>query len=217
MSYFRELPNLEFENFLESSTGSQDYILMKNIFIRGKLRDDLQNVFTIFNKYEIEDDERPDQVADELYGDPFLDWVVLITANIINFQNQWPLTQQQLYDYVENKYGVEKINATKYYKTREIRRKSDNTLILPADLRVGKDFSIPDPDTIGNILYPATGVTNYEWETSLNDDKRLIYVLRPEYLQQFIKDMRDISKYGFNSEFIDNRTIRVTNSKVLSP
>jgi len=217
MSYFRELPNLEFENFLESSTGSQDYILMKNIFIRGKLRDDLQNVFTIFNKYEIEDDERPDQVADELYGDPFLDWVVLITANIINFQNQWPLTQQQLYDYVENKYGVAKINATKYYKTREIRRKSDNTLILPADLRVGKDFSIPDPDTIGNILYPATGVTNYEWETSLNDDKRLIYVLRPEYLQQFIKDMRDISKYGFNSEFIDNRTIRVTNSKVLSP
>ena len=217
MSYFRELPNLEFENFLESSTGSQDYILMKNIFIRGKLRDDLQNVFTIFNKYEIEDDERPDQVADELYGDPFLDWVVLITANIINFQNQWPLTQQQLYDYVENKYGVAKINATKYYKTREIRRKSDNTLILPADLRVGKDFSIPDPDTIGNILYPATGVTNYEWETSLNDDKRLIYVLRPEYLQQFIKDRRDISKYGFNSEFIDNRTIRVTNSKVLSP
>ena len=42
MSYFRELPNVEFENFLENSTGSQDYILLKNIFIRGKLRDDLQ-------------------------------------------------------------------------------------------------------------------------------------------------------------------------------
>ena len=61
-----------------------------------------------------------------------LDWVVLITANIINFQNQWPLTNQQLYDYVENKYGVDKMNATKYYKTKEIRRKRDNTLILPA-------------------------------------------------------------------------------------
>ena len=217
MSYFRELPNLEFENFLENSTGSQDYILLKNIFIRGKLRDDLQNVFTIFNKYEIEDDQRPDQVADELYGDPFLDWVVLVTANIINFQNQWPLTSQQLYDYVENKYGVDKMNATKYYKTKEVRRKRDNTLILPADLKVGKNFSIPDPDVIGNLIYPATGVTNYEWETNLNDQKRLIYVLRTEYLQQFIKDMRDISQYGFNSEFIDNKTIRVTNSKVLSP
>jgi hypothetical protein len=217
MSYFRELPNVEFENFLENSTGSQDYILLKNIFIRGKLRDDLQNVFTIFNKYEIEDDERPDQIADDLYGDPFLDWVVLVTANIINFQNQWPLTNQQLYDYVENKYGVEKMNATKYYKTKEIRRKSDNTLILPADLTVGKDFSIPDPDVYGNIIYPATGVSNYQYETELNDAKRLIYVLRPEYLQQFVKDMRDISKYGFNSEFVDNKTIRVTNSKVLSP
>lgn len=217
MSYFRELPNVEFENFLENSTGSDDYILLKNIFIRGKLRDDLQNVFTIFNKYEIEDDERPDQVADELYGDPFLDWVVLITANIINFQNQWPLTNQQLYDYVENKYGVEKMNATKYYKTKEIRRKSDNTLILPGDLTVDKNFSIPDPDVYGNRIYPATGVSNYQYETELNDQKRLIYVLRPEYLQQFVRDMRDISRYGFNSEFVDNKTIRVTNSKVLSP
>lgn len=217
MSYFRELPNVEFENFLENSTGSDDYILLKNIFIRGKLRDDLQNVFTIFNKYEIEDDERPDQVADELYGDPFLDWVVLITANIINFQNQWPLTNQQLYDYVENKYGVDKMNATKYYKTKEIRRKRDNTLILPGELTVGKNFSIPDPDVYGNIIYPATGVSNYQYETELNDAKRLIYVLRPEYLQQFIRDMRDISRYGFNSEFVDNKTIRVTNSKVLSP
>lgn len=217
MSYFRELPNLEFENFLETSTGSQDYLLLKNIFIRGKLRDDLQNIFTVFNKYEIEDDERPDQVAEELYGDEFLDWVVLITANIINFQDQWPLTQQQLYDYVENKYGVEKMNATKYYKTKEVRRKRDNTLILAGGFTVDKNFSIPDPDVYGNILYPATGVTNYEWETEKNDKKRLIYVLRPEYLQQFIKDMRDISQYGFNSEFIDNKTIRVTNSKVLSP
>ena len=217
MSYFRELPNVEFENFLENSTGSDDYILLKNIFIRGKLRDDLQNVFTIFNKYEIEDDERPDQVADELYGDPFLDWVVLITANIINFQNQWPLTNQQLYDYVENKYGVDKMNATKYYKTKEIRRKSDNTLILPGDLTVDKNFSIPDPDVYGNRIYPATGVSNYQYETELNDAKRLIYVLRPEYLQQFVRDMRDISRYGFNSEFVDNKTIRVTNSKVLSP
>ena len=88
---------------------------------------------------------------------------------------------------------------------------------MPPDLTVDKTFSIPDPDTVGNILYPATGVTNYEWETEKNDKKRLIYVLRPEYLQQFIKDMRDISQYGFNSEFVDNKTIRVTNSKVLSP
>ena len=50
MTYFRELPNIEYQNFLASSSGSQDYILMKNIFIRGKLRDDLQNVFTIFNR-----------------------------------------------------------------------------------------------------------------------------------------------------------------------
>lgn len=216
MGYFRELPNVEYQNFLSNSTGSQDYILMKNIFIRGKLRDDLQNVFTIFDKYIIKGDERPDQIAEELYGDPQLDWVVLIIAEIINFQNDYPLSAQQLWEYVTNKYGEKNINGIHHYETKEVRDQF-NRLIMPAGLQVDQNFTIPDPDFPTDILNPTTGVTNFEYEGRINDDKREIFVLKPGYVGQFIKDMRDISRYGFNSEFVDSKTIRVANTKNQAP
>ena len=216
MSYFRQLPNVQYQNFLSDSTGSQDYILMKNIFIRGKLRDDLQNVFTIFNKYVIQGDERPDQIAEELYGDPELDWVVLIIAEIITFQNDYPLTSQQLWEYVTEKYGEEGANDVRFYETKEV-RDGFNRLILPAGKQVDRNFTIPNPDFPTATLNPTTGVSNWTYETRKNDAKREIYVLKNEYVGQFLKDMRDISTYGFNSEFVDEKTIRTENTKNQSP
>ena len=212
MTYFRELPNVEYQNFLANKSGSKDYILMKNIFIRGKLRDDLQNVFTLFNKYVISENERPDQIAFKEYGNPGLDWVVLVTANIINFQNDYPLTSQQLWKYVNDKYGPENVNAVRYYITKEV--KDDNgRLILPGKLIVDQDFTIPDPDFPGSArLNPTVGVTNWEYENNINDEKKTIYILKPSYINQFLIDMQDIATYGFNSEFIDATTIRVSNS-----
>lgn len=216
MTYFRELPNVEYQNFLKESNGSQNYILMKNIFIRGKLRNDLQNTLTIFDKYVISDGERPDNIADKLYGDPGYDWVVLIVAEIKNLQNDYPLSSNQLYEYVAAKYGEENVNAIKMYQTREIRDRF-NRLILPAGITVDKNYTIPDPDEPGDIIFPAISVTNIEYEGRINDEKRNIYVLKPGLLNTFVRDMRDISKYGFNSEFIDEKTIRVANTKTKSP
>lgn len=216
MSYFRELPNVEYENFLDDSTGSQSYILMKNIFVRGKLRDDLQNVFTIFNKYIISGDERPDQIAEKLYGTTDLDWVILTVANIINYQNEYPLSSQQLYDYTNKKYGPENINKVNYYQTREV-KDSLNRLILPAGLQVNKEFTIPDPNNPLAVINPTVGVSNFEYESSKNDAKREIYVLKPEYIGQFLNDMEDISTYGFNSEFVNEKTIRTENTRNLNP
>ena len=103
MGYFRELPDLEYQNFISNSISSQSYVKVKNLFRRNKLRDDLQNVFTIFNKYEIMEGARPDTVAEEIYGDDQLDWVVLLTAGIINVRDEWPLSDREIYDFVESK------------------------------------------------------------------------------------------------------------------
>ncbi len=91
MSYFRELPDVDYQSFLSDSISSQSYVRVKNLFRRVKLRDDLQNVFTLFNKYEIQEGERPDTVAEDLYGSADLDWVVMIIAGIINVRDKWPL------------------------------------------------------------------------------------------------------------------------------
>lgn len=212
MTYFRELPNVEYENFLESSTGSQDYILTKNIFLRGKLRSDLAVNFVNFDKYVIGDGERPDQIAESVYGSPDYDWVVLISAGITNVQNEFPLSSDQLYKYVIEKYGVEGANDIAFYETVEI-KDDQNRLILPAGINVDKHFTIPNPDNPGGFLTPVIGITNWEQESRINDAKRTINVLNKSYLNQFVLDMRDLATYKFNSEFVNPKTIRVANSK----
>lgn len=222
MPYFRELPNIQYQNFLETdSTGSQDFITIKNLFLRGKLRDDLQNILTVFNKYEISENERPDQIAQKLYGDPTLDWVVRVTANIINYQNDLPLNSQELWEYINNKYDSN-ANDIREYRSVEI-RDSRNNLIYPSNIVVDEDFSVTYFDTVLNTyvtksgLDARDGVTNFEYETEINDEKKTIYVLRPEYLGQFLSDMRDLATYGFNSEFINSNTIRTENTRITSP
>lgn len=215
MGYFNELPNIEYQDFLKEES-SQAYILMKNIFIRGKLRDDLYNVFTAFDKYEIVEGERPDQIAEKLYGNAEYDWVVLVSANIINYQNQFPLSSQQLWNYVNDKYGEENVNDPHHYETVEV--KDDfNRLILPGGLIVNEDFEIPDPNIPTRVLNPVTSVSNWEYEDNINNEKKTIYVLKRSYLNTFLRDMKDISKYGFNSEFVNTKTIRVENTKNLNP
>ena len=100
-----------------------------------------KNIFLFFNKYEIVDGARPDNVAQELYGDPELDWVVLMVAGIVNVRDQWPLSNRDLYNYAEKKYGIQHLNSTHHYETKEV-RDSDGKLILPAGKVVDDDFSI---------------------------------------------------------------------------
>jgi len=140
MSYFRELPDLFYQSPLASRVSSREYVRVKNLFRRVKLRDDLQNVFTLFNKYEIDEGERPDTVAEELYGSADLDWVVMLTAGIINVRDQWPLSNFELYRYAENKYG-ENLNTVSFWETTEV-KDSKGRLILPKGKVVNENFSL---------------------------------------------------------------------------
>jgi len=218
MGYFRELPNVEYQSFLSDSISSQSYITVKNLFRRNKLRDDLQNIFTIFDKYEIVEGARPDTVAEDYYGDADLDWVVLITAGIINVRNEWPLSNRDLYNYAYEVHG-DSLNSVRYYKTTEV-KDSQERLILPAGKIVDSNFTIPKPDTSNEetaTLNPVIGVTNWEYEILKNNKKSSIYLLKVNYLQQFLNDMRDIMVYQQSSERINDRLIRTENTKVSMP
>ncbi len=218
MGFFRELPNIDYQSVLSDRNSSYDYVKVKNLFRRIKIRDDLKQYFTIFDRITIKDGFRPDHVAEKAYGNADLDWVVLITAGIINVNNEWPLTSRELYEFALNKYGAD-LNATKHYETIEI-RDANNRLILPKGKIVDSDFSIPDPsnpltDLTGNAV--RIGISNYEYETRANEKKRRIDLLKPEYLPQFLKDMRKIMNYTKSSQYITTRLIRTSNSRIKSP
>ena len=215
MTYFRELPNLNYQSTLSDRSSSQDYVQVKNIFRRAKLRDDLKYVFTSLVDYYIGDGIRPDQVADNVYGDPELDWVVLTSANIINVRDEWPLDSREIYEFAYNKYGND-LNQIRHYETKEVKDSSDR-LILPKGKIVDSGFTIPDPSSPTATLNPVGGVTNYEYESKLNDAKRSIYIISPDYLQVFLNDMKDIMRYTDSSQFIDIDLIQTENTRNTDP
>ena len=215
MSYFKELPNLEYPSFLSDKNSSLDYIEVKNIFRRIKLRDDLQSAFTLFDKYEIPMGYTPDMVADEEYGSSELDWVVLITAGIINVRNEWPLSDSDIHDFALDKYGGN-INATRFYETKEI-KDSDKKIILPKGKVVDSDFVFTYYDNGRQSVSGTnvrTGISNYEYEVRINDDKKDIHILKLGHLQQFLNDMRDIMVYDKSPQYLDEITVRTENSNI---
>ena len=215
MGYFRELPNLRYPSFLPNKSSSLDFVEVKNLFRRAKMRDDLQSNFTIFNKYEIPMGARPDTVAEDLYGSAQFDWVVLTVAGIINVRNEWPLNPRDLYDYSLDKYG-DALNSTRYFQTTEV-KDSNGRLVLPKGKVVDSNFTIPKPGTPNATLNPVVGVSNYDYETIQNDIKSRIFVLREEYLQEFLNDMREIMVYDESSEYLNDRTIQTENTNITLP
>ena len=215
MGYFRELPDLEYQSPIEDKNSSLDYVTAKNLFRRVKLRDDLQNVFTLFNKYQIKEGERPDTVAEKLYGKSEYDWIVLLSANITSVRDQWPLSDKDLYLYAEDKYGTI-LNDIKFYETTEV-KDSKNRLILPAGKVVDKTFTIPNPSNQLLTLNPVVGISNYEYEVRKNEKKRLIYVLKPIYLQQYINDFKNIMHYEKSSQYVNNKLVKTENTRNTSP
>jgi hypothetical protein len=215
MSYFRELPNLQYQSFLPDSQSSDDYILIKNLFRRVKLRDDLQNVFTVFDKYEIVDGARPDTVAEEVYGSSQYDWVVIIGAGITRVRDEWPLSDKELYDYAVELYGDD-LNSIHHYETTEV-KDSKGRLILPAGKVVDPTFTISDPAVPTTTLNPVVGISNYEYEVLRNNKKRSIYILKPQYLQQVLLDTRREMTYDQSSQYVSNNVIKTENTKSSNP
>ena len=221
MGYFRELPNMRYPSFLPDKNSSLEFVETKNLFRRIKLRDDFKNIFTLFDKFEIPEGLRPDTVAEGLYGSDELDWVVLITAGITNVRNQWPLSSKEIYDYSFDKYGTD-LDNPRYWVTREI-KDSKGKLIMAKDNVVDPDFSITFYDTGLSInvtksgVEARTAVSNYEYETLLNDKKRNIFVLKPEFLQQFLNDFRDLMVYDNSSQFINDNVIQTENTSITLP
>jgi len=215
MGYFRELPNLLYPSFLPEKTSSLDYVEVKNIFRRVKVRDDLYNNFVVFQKYEIPEGARPDTVAEDVFGSPRLDWVVLTVAGILNVRNEWPLSNRDLYNYAHDKYG-NSLNSTRFFETKEV-KDSTGRLILPKGKVVDSDFTIPNPTNPTATLNPVVGISNFVYETRLNEEKRNINILRTEYLNEFINDMKSIMTYSKSSEYINEFVIKSENTNITMP
>ena len=329
MSYFRELPNISYVSRFSGSNRNDERIEVKNLFKRAKLRGDIDAAITAFTYYKIKEGDRPDIIAKKIYNDSELDWVILITNNITNVRNQWPLDNESFKNYLLSKYGTGNmtdeqkyaaLNEVKHYETTEVRDEyqriilnkgmivdkdfaftytsevdrnkeiSETILMLPSNVNVSKGDTITQPaievsipqfggdnikfkftgasgivkqtvddltevrltKVVGNFLAtpngssyqnpllvngqilgipsnpktvipyyktnttpynlnPVRGVSNYDYEVEMNEEKRKIKLLRPEYLSTFITDMRNVMKYSRSTQYINQRVKQTYN------
>ena len=218
--YFRRIPNFTTPSRLNNRSSNLDTTEVKNIFRRFKLRDDIASDFSAFEQYNIKGDERPDQVADLFYDDPTLDWVILTTNNIIDQKYSWPMSDYELYEYAYKKYG-EDINAIKHYETYEIVDSSDTErVVLDAGLVVDENFTFkfynPTTQSYSELSneFVAKPITNWEYETRLNDEKRTIIILRRVYLDRAILDSIRELRYKKSSDYISSNLKKSSNIRL---
>ena len=217
-NYFKKLPDFEYVSRLPDAKIS-DYITVKNIFKKNELRPDILNDATVFTDYKIKGDDRPDNVAFELYEDSSLDWLVLLCNNIINIQTEWPLLQNDLDRFLLDKYGTyEKLNEVRHYETKEI-KDSNGVVIVPQGLQVASDYSITYwDDTIRGYAVETdvpNPITNYQYEMDIENKKRNIKVLKGIYLGIVRDDMKELMTYRKGStQYLDKTLKRAENIKL---
>jgi hypothetical protein len=220
-SYFQRVPDFNYVSRLPDSKIG-DYIRVKNLFKKGKLREDIFQNLAFFEKYKIVGDDRPDNVAFEIYNDSSLDWIVLLSNNVLNVQSEWPLPQTDFDRFVLDKYGDYDTlyNGIHHYETTEVKN-TQGVTIIPAGLQVDSSYSVSYYDfftdlqvTTGNLAIP---VTNYEYEEKVENDKRNIFLLKPRYLNIVFDDMEEIMQYKKgSSQFVSESLKNGDNIKLYS-
>ena len=211
-SYFRQVPNFDYVNRDSDGKSIGDYQVVKNLFKRVKIREDILQNLAYFTQYKIQGDDRPDNVAFEIYDDETLDWVVLLSNNIMNIQNEWPMTQAAFNDFLIKKYGdIEKANNIHHYETREMKN-DRGEIVVPKGLNVPKNYKVEYFDVKRNQNVVRTNevdsVTNYIYEVRKEEKKRNIYLLKADYVELVLDDVQRLMPYKKGSAQYVSRTLK---------
>ena len=218
--YFRNLPEFDYVDRTRKDGSIGDYTRVKNLFKKGVLRKDIFQDLSFFTKYIVEGDDRPDNVADRVYGDPTLDWVVLMANNITNIQSEWPLSQADFNTFLLDKYENETIlySGIHHYESNEVKTSRD-VIVIPSGMRVGVGQSVSFYDdglkqqvTKTDVASP---ITNYMYEDKINNDKRNIFILKPIYLNLVFDDLENIMEYKEGStQYVSETLVRGDNIRM---
>ena len=216
-SYFRQLPELDYPSLVNDRNSVYDYQVVKNLFKRAVIRDDIFDEVTAFTKYSVKGDERPDQVAYNFYNDAGLDWVILTTNNIVHVRDEWPMGNHDFLTYLNTKYTEEELANIHHYETKLIRN-SRGQLIQPEGITVPEDHSITFLDNgVSRTETQITSFTFLENEIRLNDNKRNINVLKQEFLTLFLEDVSNIMEYKPSRQLVSNKLKKTENPRIISP
>ena len=179
MSYFSQFPLMAYD-----VKGDNKFKLLPNILKRVKLRSGLRSGTFLFDNYDVQDGENPEDIAFKWFGDARYHWIILMTNNITDRYYQWPLTQPQFQEHLTDKYGAGNEDATHHFeKTTDSGRTTSNG---PNDYSHLVECN-EDDEGFGII-------TNRQYEQRQQDKYRQIKLLNKGFLKLFINEFESLIK-----------------------
>ena len=179
MSYFNQFPLIAYD-----VAGNKNYKLLPNILKRVKLRSGLRSGSFLFDNYDVKDGEKPEDVAFKWFGDAKYHWIILMTNNITDRYYQWPLTQPQFQEHLEDKYGAGNEDSVHHYEKTTDSGKTSSSGPNDFSHKVECNSDDGDPDII----------TNRQYEQRLQDKYRGIRLLDRQYLNTFVEEFENLIK-----------------------
>ena len=221
--FFSKLPNIEYTpQRVQYKFTNQNFIVAKNIF-KFIAIDNSAFATDLFTELQLNQGIRPDQASEAVYNDPRYDWVILLTNKIVDTKNDWPLNNDEFEKLITKKYP----NAfdIKHWETKEV--KNDiGEIVQPGGMIVYYDPSNPDSyklryiksynpfvEEIENGTTLLLSKSHYEYEQELNNKKRFIQVLKPAYLNPFVKLFQASVDYRFTKDLALDGNVKKTLNK----
>ena len=216
--YLSILPNVKYDKKPQSFPFSEsDFVVAKNFFRRFEVNPDVFSYAVFYNKHAIQHDERIETLAERVYNNPSLDWIIALTNNIINVYEDWPISNYSLQKWLESEY-TDPYGEISYYENKEDVKNSKGTIFLKKGQKVDKtfydgNFQYNSQDVNNTTITVAgntisRGISVFEDETRINESKREIYILKNKYLYDFIQDLKKQSTYNKCSAYVHNKLKR---------
>jgi len=214
--YFSILPNIKYDVKPQSFPfSSSDYVEVNNFFRRYTISEDIFDFTVYLNQYAVRQGIRLEFIAEEIYGRPELDWVIALTNNITNVYEDWPMDDNSLQKWAEEKYGSTVYNDLAYYEISTDVKNSTGLAVLKKGQKVdsnfyNESFSYNNGDAANTVITVdgssvASPVTLWEEVVRQNEEKRKIWVIKPQYIDPLMTSLKKQSKYGKCSAYLSKK------------
>lgn len=161
--YFNTLPLITYS--LDNKTTQ----IVRDITIRTRIANYLKESAFLYDRYAVKDGEMPEHVASRFYKNPLLHWVVMITNDVIDPYNDWPISDYNFSVWANTNFTEEELNSVHHHE--------DQNGFWVNESAVG-----------------AHPITVYEYYYTENDKKRTIKLIKPELLQIFLDEYNRLTK-----------------------
>jgi hypothetical protein len=207
-----------------------------NIFFRvGMIKEALENISSYY-VYIIKDGEKPETLADKVYGTSEAHWVILMANERLDGSYDWPLNYTDFNKYIANKYRsaaggssltdnqviswsqVVSPTSNSIHHFEKVIDRTDAATNITTTFRYVVDYNkkantVPSGITYDYYLnltegdyqtYTVNGktvnektyrnlVTIYDYEYQVNEDKREIKIIKPEYYSQIVEELKKLA------------------------